>query len=112
LPTSLLGASAPEKAVIVLPKEQTEAWLLAVHTKLKDVEAEPNPRAVLVDRGILPLVEKERTTAVYAMLAAPLAQFISDAKRLRAVTELARFVGKLQRYKLGIALAAKKKGKA
>jgi hypothetical protein len=107
---SWLGAAPPPGTVIVLPKEQSEAWLLAAHTQIKDVEAVAQPKDILVEKRLLPVEERERTTAVYTRLAGPLERVLTDPKRLKAVGELARFVGKLQQGKRAVLQAKKAKG--
>jgi hypothetical protein len=93
------GETPKDKAVIVLPKENTEAWLVAVHTRRHNVEEIEDPAQELAVKGLIPAGRSDpwKAQATYLELAAPLAGFVKDEKRLRGVPELERFVGELRR---------------
>ncbi len=96
---SWFAGGVPESAIVVLPRDATEAWILAVQTRTTDVEADPAPASTLLARGLLARTargEANKQTAVYAKLAAPLGDLIADRKQLARVPELERFVGKLR----------------
>lgn len=89
----------PESAIIVLPREELEAWLVAAHTNVKDVEALEDPAGELAARGIIGQKKgrPDKDSKVYRELANPaLVKFALDAKKLRRVPELERFVGELR----------------
>lgn len=89
----------PESAVIALPREDIEAWLVAAHTKIKDVESLENPAAELAAQGIVETTKKGRPSKdpkVYRKLAVPLVKLARDAKKVRSVPELERFANKLR----------------
>jgi hypothetical protein len=92
-----LGREVPANAVVVLPRRNIDAWLVAVHTNYKDVEAITDPAEVLATRDLLlrrgGVVQKKR--AAYARLAQPLPALMDQAQRIQRVPELARFVGKV-----------------
>lgn len=87
-----------ESAVIALPREDIEAWLVAAHTRVKDVEALGNPASELATHGIIGTVngKPSKNAEAYRELAVPLVKLARDAKRVRAVPELERFANKLR----------------
>lgn len=95
----------PDNAVVVLPREDLETWLLAAHTNLKDVESIDAPAEELAVRK---LIERrrdgsvEKSPARYAELASPLLRLASDPKRRVRVAELDRFIGKLLAQKRSV----------
>jgi hypothetical protein len=93
------GATPTAKAVIVLPKEETESWLVAVHTNRHNVEEIEDPVGELVAKGLIPISENEpwKAQARYTVLAAPLERLVKNEKKLRGLTELDGFVSKLRR---------------
>jgi hypothetical protein len=94
----------PDAAVIVLPREELESWLLAAHTAIKDVEAVADPAEVLAGRGIIPRRngEPDKTEEQYRELATSLVRLAQNRKRLAGVPELGRFLFKLHKRKLAI----------
>jgi hypothetical protein len=100
LVTGWLVTEESTKAVFVLPREATEAWLLAAHTHLHRVEEIEDPAGSLADRELIarekgsPQKKQER----YRELAKPLPALVGDPRKLRAVPELERFVGDLRSF--------------
>jgi hypothetical protein len=98
---SWVDGALPESAIIALPREATDAWLVAAHTNRKHVEKIPKPAEVLRDVGLLESNHTrgpEKTAAKYEDLSRALTPMIGDAKELaKEVPELARFVGKIRR---------------
>jgi hypothetical protein len=92
-----MRADPPANTVIVLPRMSVEAWLVALHTHHKDVEAFPDPAAVLADKGLLPRRENkvEKKRMAFRKLAEGLPALIKDRRSLNALPELERFVGKV-----------------
>lgn len=94
---SWIPGGVPESAVIALPRESIEAWLVAAATRMHDVEGLPKPVEDLCDAGLLerrdngPYKDSKR----YEALAAQLAPLLRDRRRLPKVPELERFAGKL-----------------
>lgn len=92
-----IGGDVPANVVIVLPRASIEAWLVALHTNYKNVEAITDPAAVLADNGLLPrhgdVIEKKR--AAYRRLVATLPALMKDPRRVDALPELRRFMGKV-----------------
>ncbi len=89
----------PESAVIALPREDIEAWLVAAHTKVKDVESLEKPADELAAQGIVETTKKGKPSkdpVAYRALAVPLVKLARDAKKVRAVPELERFANKLR----------------
>lgn len=89
-----------DKEVIVLPKEGTEAWLVAVHTRRHHVEDIDDPAGELAARGLIPTDDGVpwKAQARFADLASPLASLVKERRKLAAVPELQRFVGELRRF--------------
>lgn len=94
------AGTLPDSAVIVLPREELEAWLVAAHTNLKDVEAIVDPAAELASRGLIKMKKHkpDKDSTVYQTLAAPLVKLARDTKKLRKLPELERFVGELRSH--------------
>lgn len=97
---SWIGDPLPESVVIVLPRESTETWLVAVHTKKKSVETIADAAAELVSHKVLAADDRGgpvKSRVRYAELAAPLAKLLSDSKKLtETLPELSRFASKLR----------------
>jgi hypothetical protein len=96
---SWFAGGVPESAIVVIPRDATEAWLLAVQTRAIDVESNLAPASTLRAKGLLASTARgdpNKERAVYAKLAAPLGDLIADRKQLARVPELERFVGKLR----------------
>jgi hypothetical protein len=91
------GVSA--NAVIVLPREATDAWLLAAHTNIVRPETVEDPSAVLAERGLIgqrdgrPLKSAED----YRQLSQALVRLIRR-RRTAKLPELERFLRKLQAF--------------
>ena len=88
----------PESAIIALPREDIEAWLVAVHTRIRNVESLGNPAGELVAQGIIETVngKPNKRAEAYRALAVPLVKLARDAKKVKAIPELERFVNKLR----------------
>ncbi len=94
-----IDVSVLSLVLITLPRQSTGAWLVASHTRKKNVEGIPEPDEVLADAGLLerdargrPLKEQ----AKYEGLAVALIAKLNDKQGIsRTMPELARFVGKL-----------------
>jgi hypothetical protein len=88
----------PESAIITLPREELEAWLVAAHTHLKDVEALEAPAGELAARGVIGKRrgKPDKNAAAYRTLAESVVKLARDAKKVRKVPELERFVGRLR----------------
>jgi hypothetical protein len=88
----------PESAVIVLPREELEAWLVAAHTNLKDVEAIEDPVGELTSRGLIKMKKDkpDKDSKVYRTLAVSLVKLAREPKKVRNMPELERFVGELR----------------
>jgi hypothetical protein len=88
----------PESAIITLPREELEAWLVAAHTNLKDVEALKDPAGELASRSLIGMKKgkPDKDATVYRTLAGPLVQLARDTKKVRKIPELERFVGRLR----------------
>lgn len=104
---SWMGDDVPEHAVIVLPREATEAWLCAITTHRANVEGIAKPADELRSAGVISARGEtaEKRAVEYATLAAGLGPLLRDRRKLSNVPELARFVGK-------IAARAKEVGRA
>jgi hypothetical protein len=93
-------AGVPPSTLIVIPREATEAWLLAVHTHVKEPEADPKPVDTLLTKGVITASSSDAAKKAerYAALIEPLAAVVLDKKKLARLNlpELARFAGKLQ----------------
>lgn len=92
------AGGVPPNAIVVLPREATEAWLLAVHSRLINVEADPMPAKTLQATGLIGTkgVDPHKRPVRYRELAASLAVLIADSRQLARVPELERFVNKLR----------------
>ena len=103
------AGGVPASVVIVLPREATEAWLLAVHTRIVDVESIFDPARELVARGLIGGEQHvpAKGEIAYRKLAAPLARVVGDRKALARVPELERFVGKLRQAERRVRKAKK-----
>jgi hypothetical protein len=88
----------PESALIVLPREELEAWLVAAHTNLKEVEAMGDPAGELASRGLIKIKKgkPDKDSKVYRTLLPPLMKLARDAKKVRKLPELERFLGELR----------------
>lgn len=88
----------PSSAVVVLPREEMESWLVAANTNIKDVEALTDPAEELAARGLIPQVNgrPEKLAATFRELGRPLARLATDSKKRAKIVELERFVGKLK----------------
>lgn len=96
---SWFAEGPPPSVVVVLPRDATEAWILAARTRVTDVESDPAPASTLITKGLLAATERgdaNKQSAAYEELAGPLVGLIGDKKRLARVPELARFVQKLR----------------
>ncbi|WP_437935009.1 hypothetical protein [Sorangium sp. So ce341] len=107
-----MAGGAPDSAVIVLPRESTEAWIVAAVTRKKDVEAIDDPAQALVDAGVIRAVKgkPDKRAADYETHIPALLAKLKEPKELRAIPELARFVGKLGARARSV--SAKKRSKA
>ena len=87
----------PEKVVIVIPREATEAWLVAAHTNLHDVEAIARPADALREAGLIGGVagNPQKQPPIFEKLAANLAVLMRNKRRMAELPELGRFLGKL-----------------
>ena len=87
-----------ESAAVVLPREGTEAWLLAANSQVKNVESLHAPERRLAQKGLIGVRggDPEKLAERYGELARPLVRLVKDSKSLRAVPELERFVGKVR----------------
>jgi hypothetical protein len=108
---SWFAGGVPPNAIVVLPREATEAWLLAVHSRLINVEAESKPAKTLQATDLIGPKggEPHKRPARYRELAASLAVLIADNRQLARVPELERFVNKL-RSRARVLRRAKKAG--
>jgi hypothetical protein len=95
---SWFAGGVPPNAIVVLPREATDAWLLAARSNVTDVEADPAPATTLKAMGLIGTRRDgpSKEAAIYKHLAGPLAGLVLDKKRLDRVPELARFMGKLR----------------
>jgi hypothetical protein len=91
-------ASLPDSVVIALPRETTDTWLLAAHSRRKNVETIENPARVLADAGCLRTENNKplKSAADYEKLAVSLLVKLKDPGELHAIPELERFVGKVR----------------
>lgn len=94
---SWIRGPVPEKLVIVIPREATEAWLVAAHTNRHGVEAIARPVDALRDAGLVggPPGKPEKRSPVYEQLAVGLTALLRNKHRMADVPELGRFLGKL-----------------
>jgi hypothetical protein len=95
---SWAGGGLPEGAIIALPREELESWLVAAHTNIKDVEAVTDPAEELAVRGLVARFEDgtpEKTEERYTALRDPLVALARDRRKRAAIAELERFVVKL-----------------
>lgn len=93
-----IGEPIPESVVITLPCEEIETWLVAAHTRRKDVEAMEDPARVLVDEGLLGTRNgrPDKKSTDYKRLSESLQRRVGDRKLLRAIPELERLCSKLR----------------
>ncbi|WP_437753848.1 hypothetical protein [Sorangium sp. So ce1389] len=92
------NGTLPSTAVVALPREEIENWLLAAHTNLRSVEAFPDAAEVLAERGLIARRKNgdpDKDANRYRALAAPLVRLAGQPRRRRHVAELDRFVCKL-----------------
>jgi hypothetical protein len=84
-------------AIIVLPREATEAWLLAAHTNIVRPETVEDPAAVLAARGIIPSHDGKplKISGVYRRLSVALVRLIRR-HAIENLPELERFLAKLR----------------
>ncbi|EYF00017.1 hypothetical protein [Chondromyces apiculatus] len=87
-------AGVPESAVIVIPRERTESWLLAANSRRKHVEAIPNPEQYLPALGSSG--KRAKSIPVYEELVKPLLPRLKKPAELRELPELARFTSKVR----------------
>lgn len=94
------GGGLPESAVIVLPREELESWLVAAHTNLKDIEAIADPAGELASRGLIGIKrgKPDKDARLYRTLAPPLVTLARESKKLGKVPELERFVSDLRAH--------------
>jgi hypothetical protein len=88
----------PEGAIIALPREELESWLLAAHTRLKYVETFGDPAEELAARGFVGRYgdgSPEKKEKRYDVLKGALVVLAGDRKKRAATPELERFVRKL-----------------
>jgi hypothetical protein len=108
-----MSAGVPESVIIVLPRESTEAWLIAASTNLKKIETIEGPARVLADMGLIAGSKGKgaKNPAAFGDLVARLLPSLKKPAKLAAVPELERFVSKI-RHRIsrlkGATLAAKK----
>lgn len=96
------GGNLPRGSAIVLPREELEAWLLAAHTNLKNVEAIEDPAGELAARQLIGMKKGKpaKDSSVYRKLVKPaLVKLALDKKKLRQVPELELFVEQLRTYR-------------
>lgn len=107
-----MAGGVPGSAVIVLPRESTEAWIVAAATRKKNVEAIEDPAQELVDAGVIGLTKgkPDKRAASYEGHFPSLLSKLKEPRQLEAIPELERFVGKLSRRTR--AMSAKKRSKA
>jgi len=107
-----MAGGVPDSAVIVLPRESTEAWIVAAATRKKNVEAIDDPAQALVDAGVIGVIKgkPDKRAADYEAHIPSLLAKLKAPKELRAIPELARFVGKLNA--MARAVSAKKRSEA
>jgi hypothetical protein len=89
----------PENAIVALPREELESWLLAAHTRISDVEGVADPVQELVDRkliGVRANGKADKDAGKYRNLAKPLVSLVKTAKKLSRIPELERFLEKLR----------------
>lgn len=106
---SWMTAGVPESVIIVLPRESTEAWLLAANTRRKHVETIGNPAQELAGAGIIahPTGKGAKDPAEFVRLLAPLLPKLKKPSELAGVPELQRFVSKIGHRASRLKLAAK-----
>jgi hypothetical protein len=90
------GGVSPN-AVIVLPREATDAWLLAAHSNIRRPEAVQSPATALADRQIIPSDNGRpvKRTEDYERLSEALVRLIRRGSTQR-LPELERFLEKLR----------------
>lgn len=94
---SWMTGGVPSSAVVVLPRESIEAWLVAAATRRHDVEELEAPVEELCAAGLLKRGSNgpHKDPRVYEALAGQLGPLLRDRRRLGKVPELERFAGKL-----------------
>jgi hypothetical protein len=94
---SWMAGGVPPNAIVALPREATEAWLLAMHSRKTDVEGVVDPAQAMADAGLIASTERgpDKKSTRYAELTEPLVRALKDQKLLRKLPELERFVGKV-----------------
>lgn len=89
----------PASAVIALPREDIEAWLLAATTQVKNVEENEDPVVELSNRGIVGRRKDgtaDKSAESYRQLSKALIRLAKERKERARVPELDRFVSKLE----------------
>lgn len=106
-----MAGGVPDAAIIVLPRESTESWIVAAATRKKNVEGIADPAGALVDAGILGIVrgKPEKRAADYQAHFPALLSKLKDLRELRAIPELERFVGKLSARARAVSKKARSK---
>jgi hypothetical protein len=96
---SWAGTALPATAMITLPREDLEAWVLAAKTNRKSVEGIDRPADVLVRMGLLAVENGKplKTDEQYKEFAPAVARLAKDKRRVREVRELERTVDNLRR---------------
>lgn len=92
-----ISGGVPGSAIVVLPRESTEAWIVAAAMRKKNVEAIDDPAQALVNAGIIGVVKgrPDKRAVNYEEHLPSLLAKLKEPKELGALPELARFVGKL-----------------
>lgn len=95
-----IGAPVPPSAIIALPREETESWLVAAHTRRKRIEDIADPAEVLVSAELLrPRRGKpDKSSERYRELTVALRQQLSRPRWLATVPELERFCNKIRAH--------------
>jgi hypothetical protein len=88
----------PGHAVIALPREELEAWLIAAHTNLKEVEAIADPARELARCGLIGMRNNKpfKEAETYRELAGALVKLARDTRKVRKLPELERYISKLR----------------
>lgn len=82
---SWVKRALPASAVITLPKQSTETWLVAAHTRRTTVEDITNPAQVLLDNGLIEATTKgkpDKAAHKYEELSRALNPLIADSRKL------------------------------
>jgi hypothetical protein len=88
----------PEGAVIALPREDLESWLLAAHTNLKHIETQADAAEELAVRRLIARTKSgapDKDAKRYRALSVALTELAKEPRKRRQVAELDRFVDKL-----------------